>query len=164
MWKADTAKIIVVVDYFCKMLHLRCLTWFSEYPLGSEYTRVLNMPRFWIYRGSECARVLNMALVLNMSGFGWCQDKKGPEYAWIIPEYPQICLNILKYVKIGMDMPKSTCMDFALHVHIIIPCLLECMINFFNKSHSLKEHETVFLKRQNVILFVGWKYLICFLF
>ena len=70
---------------------------------------------------------------------------------------------MLKYVKIGMDVPKSTCMDFALHVHIVIPCLLECMINFFNKSHSLKEHETVFLT-ENVILFVGWKYLICFLF
>ena len=35
----------------------------------SEYALDLNMPAFWIYQGSEYARVVNMLLVLKMSGF-----------------------------------------------------------------------------------------------
>ena len=46
-WKANIAKIIIAVDYFCKSLRCRCLTGFPIY-LG-----------FWICHGSEYAKVLN---------------------------------------------------------------------------------------------------------
>ena len=37
-------------------------------------------------------------------------------------------------------------MVFVLHVPIVIPCLLEGMVTYFNKVYSLKEH-----KEQNLI-------------
>ena len=42
-------------------------------------------------------------------------------------------------------------MAFALHVPIVIPCLRERVVTFFNKVYTLKEYEVVFLKRQNLI-------------
>ena len=42
-------------------------------------------------------------------------------------------------------------MAFALHVPIVIPCLLESAVTYF-KVYCLKEHEAVFLKKQNLIL------------
>ena len=51
-------------------------------------------------------------------------------------------------------MPKSAQMAFVLHVPIVIPCLVECVVSYFNEVFSLKEHEAVFfgfLKRQNLI-------------
>ena len=50
----------------------------------------------------------------------------------------------------------STCRNgFALYFPIAIPCLLEYMVTYFNTymklQVSLKEHERVFFKRQNLI-------------
>lgn len=59
-------------------------------------------------------------------------------------EYAEVCLN----------MPKFTRMAFVLHVTNVTPCLLERVITYFNKVYSLKEQETVFLKRQDVIYYV----------
>ena len=42
-------------------------------------------------------------------------------------------------------------MAFALYVPIAIPCLLEYGLTYFYDVYSLKEHEVVFLKRQNLI-------------
>ena len=64
---------------------------------GSEYTRVLNLPGFWIYQGSEYVRII-----------------QGSEYAWL-------CLNVW----ICVNMPKSIWMAFVLHCPIVIPCLLQ---------------------------------------
>ena len=50
-----------------------------------------------------------------------------------------------------MNRPKSAWMAFALHVPIVIPCLLESVVTYF-KVYCLKEHEAVFLKKQNLIL------------
>ena len=52
---------------------------------------VLNVPGFLIYQSSEYDRVI-----------------QGSEYAWIIPEYAVICLNMLK----------SVWFDFVLHFSI----------------------------------------------
>ena len=67
----------------------------------------LNMPKFWIWQGSEYAsvtqsseyaiicldRVLNISWVLNMSWFWIGQDS---EYANVtqVSEYATICLNL----------------------------------------------------------------------
>ena len=48
-------------------------------------------------------------------------------------------------------MPKSVRMALALHVPIVISCLLECVVTYFNEVYSLKEHEVVFLKQHNLI-------------
>ena len=42
-------------------------------------------------------------------------------------------------------------MAFVLHVPIVMSCLVECVFTYFNKVCSLKEHEAVFLKRENFI-------------
>ena len=44
-----------------------------EYILSSKYARILNMPEFWIWQGSEYARVT--------------QGSAGAENVWIGPEY-----------------------------------------------------------------------------
>ena len=42
-------------------------------------------------------------------------------------------------------------MSFVLHAPMVILCLLERVVTYFNEYFSLKGHETVFLKRQNLI-------------
>ena len=45
MWKADIAKVIIAINYF----HKTCQTWQdSEDASGFEYSRVLNIPEFWM--------------------------------------------------------------------------------------------------------------------
>ena len=60
----------------------------------SEQTRVLNKPGLWIYQGSEYASGSEFARVLNMPKYAWlCLT----EYAWIclhIPQYARICQNL----------------------------------------------------------------------
>ena len=45
-----------------------------------------------------------------------------------------------------MNMPKSAGMAFVIDVPIVIPFLLEPVVNYFNKVYSLKKHEAVFSK------------------
>ena len=93
----------------------------SEYALNFEYARLLNIPGFWMYQGSEYTRVLSMFLILNMSGFRiyhgseYAKVTQGFEYTWIIPGYAWLCLNV----------PKSVSMAFVLHLLIEIPYLKE---------------------------------------
>ena len=83
---------------------------------------------FWLYHRSE---YVNITL--------------DSEYAWIIPEYAEI----------GVNVPKSAWMAFF---PIVIPCLLEHVCIYFNVytklEVSLKNCEAVFLKRQNLIFSV----------
>ena len=115
-----------------------------------------NMSEFWICQCYEYTRVLNMPLVLNMAGFWICQVCTGSwiclNNSWIcliMPEYVWICLIIPEYAKICVNIPKSASIVFVLHVPIVIPYLLECMITYLSEVYSLKEHEAVLLKRQN---------------
>ena len=73
------------------------------------------------------------------------------EYAWIIPEYAWLCLNMTEYAWIYINMPESIWVAFVFHVLVVITCLLECIVIYLNKVYSLKEHEAVFLRRQNLI-------------
>ena len=89
----------------------------SEYASDFEYASALNIPGLWICQGSEYAsdseyvRVLDT--VLNMPGLHGVLNM--PEYAWIIPGYAWLCLNV----------PKSVWMVFASHLPIVIPYLKE---------------------------------------
>ena len=61
-----------------------------------------------------------------------------------MPEYAGICMNI----------PKSVRMVFVLRVLIVIPFLHEFVVTYFNKVYCLKEHEAIFLKRQNFYILI----------
>ena len=79
------------------------------------------------------------------------------DYAWI-------CLNISEYAGLYVNILKSAWISFVLHTPIVILCLLERVITYFNEYFSLKGDEAVFLKRQKLIfsivagsiLFVFW--------
>ena len=75
----------------------------SEYASDFEYARVLNIWGLWIFQVCEYARVLNMLLILNIIGSenttvlnmpGLYRVLNMPEYAWIIPGYAWLCLNV----------------------------------------------------------------------
>ena len=54
-----------------------------------------------------------------------------------MPEYAGICMSMHKY---------------TWRAFVICPqCLFERMVTYFNEGYGLKEHEVVFLKRQNLI-------------
>ena len=56
-------------------------------------------------------------------------------------------------------------MGLVLHVPIVIPFLLECMVTYCNKVYSLKEREDIFFKRQDLFFFYSsLKYLFVFCF
>ena len=102
--------------------------------------RILNMPTFWIYGGSEhtICQGSGYTTVLNMPGLH--RVLKTLEYARIIPGYAWSCLNV----------PKSVWMAFLLHLLVVMPCL--------------KELQIVFLKSKNLIFICScWKYLILFI-
>ena len=39
-------------------------------------------------------------------------------------------------------------MAFVLHIPIVISCLLEQVVTYFNKAYSLRKHEAVFSHQQ----------------
>ena len=133
------------------------------------------MPGFWIYQGSEYASGLQYASillyqyseypsVLNIPGswiwfwFSICQSFEYARFTqslicmnnswmWLVmPEYVWICWNMCEYAQICLNLP-----EWLLFVAIIIPCLFECVVTYFNPVYSLKEHKAVFLKRENLI-------------
>ena len=129
--------------------------------------RGFNIPGFWIYLGNQYPD----PVFWKNQDSEYTRFTQGPKYARIIPEYswlylnmPQtgfwicqvytgswLCLNMPKYAGICLSMPKSARMTFALHDPIVIPCLLEWVVTYFNEAYSLKEHNAVFVKRQNLI-------------
>ena len=59
----------------------------SEYASGFEYARILNIPNFWIYQ--------------SYTGFGICLNN-----SWIclnMPDYVSICLNISEYAELRVN-------------------------------------------------------------
>ena len=58
---------------------------------------------------------------------------------------------MLDYTRESLNMPKSSWIAFVLDAPIVIPHLLEYVFTYFNEVYSLKEHEAVLLKGQNLI-------------
>ena len=140
---------------------------------------VLNIPGFrrcfcrWMCQSFGCTRVLNMPLVLNMTGFWIYQSSEyarvtqGSEYAWIISEYAWICLiivNVPEYAGKCMNIPKSVWIAFF-SPFPTSPFVWQSLSTSTRgylferlqetRSYSRKEHETVFLKRQNLIFSIA---------
>ena len=111
-----------------------------------EHVRILNIPKFWI-----CQCYTRFNICLNNS---WICLKM-PDYVWI-------CLKMQEYAGIRVNMPKSAWMTLILDI-LIFPFALQSP-SYFNRwlliwtstedyKHSLKEHETVFFKIQNLFFF-----------
>ena len=77
---------------------------------------------FWIYHGSEYHRVT-----------------QGSEYALIIPEYAWLWLNMPTYACICVNKPRSTWMALVLHFPLVMHCLFERMVTFFQTSHETRK-------------------------
>ena len=69
-------------------------------------------------------------------------------------DFVWICLNMPEYPGILVNIPKSGWMSFFSQVFIVIPCPLECLVTYFNEYFSLKRHEAVFLKRQDLFFYI----------
>ena len=101
------------------------------------FDRVLIMPRF---------------LILNIPWFWICL---GYTRFWICLNNFWTCLNMPEYVEICVNVPKSAWMAFGFLSHCnpmstwMRSYFFQCI--YKSRSHSLKEHETVFLNRQNLI-------------
>ena len=118
---------------------------------GSEYTRVVNMPLvlkmpgFWIYQGSEYATGSEVAKVLNKQGFWICQGYTG---FWICLNMSAcMCLHMAEYAEICMNMPKSAWMAFALY----FPLWSTYLFQRLHKTRSFSLKDNVFLEIQNLI-------------
>ena len=109
----------MAVSSFRKALHrgyLKGFTIWLELEIGI-------MSEFWIYQGSEYARVTLWRY--------WClrRFRNIPEYAWITPE---LCLSTPQYAKISLN-------DLILHFHILPLCLLERMATSFKVCTKLED-------------------------
>ena len=151
-----------------------------EYVSGSEYARFLNKPGSWLSQVSEYTKALNMRLVLNLPWFWirvwfWiCQGSEyvrvtqDSEYTWICLIMSRwICLDMFEYPGIWVNMPKSAWIAFVLYFPIVVPCLLEGMVTYFNVLTSLEV--LVWIKMRlfswrETIWFSGCKYFTWFLF
>ena len=128
MWKADIAE-----NFFWETtaaVKLFATRSIVHVWQGSEYAPVPD---------SEYIRVLNMP---GYTGF------------WICLNNFWTCLNMMKYVWMCLNLPEWLLFYFP----IVIPCLLERIVTYFNVYTKLevrvKEYHAVFLKRQNLIFSV----------
>ena len=98
-----------------------------------------------------------MPQALNMQGLHRVLNM--PKCVWIVPEYAWLCLNMPEYAWIYVNIPKSVWTVFALHFFHCNPLSTLTRDYLFQRlrktrSYSLKEHETVFLTRQDLIFLV----------
>ena len=194
-WKADIEKIIIVLNYFCKTLHCICFRgfWICQ---GFEYTRVMNhqcseyttilniprfwisfwfwickgliIPRFWIYQGSELQEVwichgseypsdFEYARVLNISGSCIWQGYTG---FWKCLNMPELFLKVPNYAWICLNMTKYA------EIFMNIPNSIWIAFDLHFSIITLCLGTTdFFLEKTNFGFFCSsWKYLIWFLF
>ena len=91
------------------------------------------MQGFWIYHSSEYASGS------ENTSFEYPKATQGFEYAWIIPEYSWISLNMTEYTGLCVkNMPRSAWMAFVLCFLIAVSCLLECVVTYFNVCMKLE--------------------------
>ena len=94
----------------------------------------LNMSELWIHQGSEYSRVLNMALTLTMPGF-WIHQ--GNRELWMCLNNAFLCLNMLEYARICVNMQQCIWMTFAFHIPNVTSCLLRRVVTYFNSFQPL---------------------------
>ena len=91
----------------------------SEHISGSEFARVLDIPRFWIYLWfwiCQNSKYTRFRICQGYTGFRICLNN-----SWICLNMPYsvwICLKMPEYAGICVNMPGSTWMALALHFPI----------------------------------------------
>ena len=115
---------------------------------------ILNKSGLWIYKNSEYA-----------SGSQCARFIQGPKCAWITPEYAWLCLNILEYARICVNMSKLASMALVLHVPIVIPCPLKLVVT--STKIKLWQNMRPFSWRENMIFSIvagsTWSFFFFFL-
>ena len=111
------AKLIIAVKLFSE----NTPTWMFDWILNM--LRVLNIPGFWIHQGFEYSRVT-----------------QGSEHAWIFLNNSWIYLIMPQYAWLFVNMLTSAWLDFVSHIPIVISCLLEREVTYFNYSHQKQKN------------------------
>ena len=122
------AKIIIVVDYFRKTFHRRCLTglwiclrfWICQ---RSESTGVLNIPGLWICQGSEYSSGTEYVRTLDISWF-YARVTHGSKFAWICLNNSWICLIMSEFAWICLN---GFCFKFT-HCSSLSKGTIECFL------------------------------------
>ena len=142
--------MIIAFDHFHIMLHCEC---FSGFPIclhimlhcecfsGFPICLHIMLHRgcfsgFPIYLGLWICQISEYIRDLNTRGFEYA-----PKLFPNMPDYAWIRLTILEFGWIFLYLPEW----------LLISCLLERVVTYFNKVYSLKEHKDDFLNRQNFI-------------
>ena len=148
-----------------------CLqSWISQ---GSEYVPVLNVAEFWIHQGSEYASVFEYAMILNITEiwiyqgytrFRICMNNS--TISMIVSRYVWICPNMPTYAWLCLNVPERL-LFYISHFPICFTILFylntRLLIWTSIGYHSLKKHEAVFLKRQNLIFSIEAEVFHCIL-
>ena len=87
-------------------------------------------------------------------GFWICQGYTGFWICLIMSGW--ICLGMSEYAGICVNMPKSPLMAFVLYFPIVIPCLLEGVVTYFNVYTKL---EVLFWMKMRLF---SWRHAIWF--
>ena len=144
--------------------------------LNQTHQRI-SLTGFWIYVGLLIYQGFEYDRVTQGSEYAWI-------YAWIIPKYAWLCLNMPEYAGICANISKYVWLDFVLHVPFIIPCLLErvrflisiiitrngktespFLVTMFQRSLWSEGTWDYLLKETKFDFFyISWKYLLYFMF
>ena len=60
------------------------------------------------------------------------------EYTGVVPQQTSLCLNMSEYMTMCVNMSTSAGRDFVSHSPIVILCLLEHAITYFNVYTKLE--------------------------
>ena len=117
----------------------------SEYASFSECTRLLDIPGIWISLGFWMYQILSMPLVLNMKGFWiyrgseFARVKQSSWYAWICLNNSWISLIMREYAWIYRSTHEYTyLMTFVVYFSFVIPCHFEGVVTYFNVYTKLQ--------------------------
>ena len=114
---------------------------------------------FWIYQGSQYISGNKHARIQSIPEFWICLNN-----SWnclIMSRYVWICLNMTEYAWICLNLPEWLLFYVFLLLHLFYNSFSTWMHSYLferqqeTSGYSLRKHDTVFLKRQNWVLFIA---------
>ena len=130
-WSRELGKLIL--QKYLQPLTIFAKRFIVEVWQGSEHASdasFLNIREFWIYQSSEYPRILNMLLVLNISGLliyhgsEYTRVTQGFEYDWIDLNNSWVCLILPECTQIRMN---SVCFTFT-HCNSLSEGTIDCFL------------------------------------
>ena len=144
---------------------IKYVNYFHKTPQGSEYARVLNIPKFsiclWLWRcqSPEYPKVLNIPRLYICLWFWICQGSEYvrlnrvlnmPDYVWLnLHKYVWNCQYLREYAQICLN---GFCLIFP-YCNALSPWTRAYLFQRLHKTRSfrLKENDAVFLETQTLI-------------